>query len=73
MAGKTFYTGPDGKKRPDHVKAQLSGQAGERNTRPFLLPKGAYNYAQNKGFITTPYSQLVAQMMLNIANLYPQR
>lgn len=50
MAGKTFYTGPQGKQRPDHVELSYRGQAGERNTRPVLLPKGAYDYGQNKGF-----------------------
>ena len=50
MPGKTFYTGPQGKKRPDNVELSYTGQAGRRNTRPVLLPKGAYDYGQNKGF-----------------------
>ena len=49
-AGKTFYTGADGKKRPDHVASNYTGQAGKRPTRPFLLPKGAYDHSQGKPF-----------------------
>ena len=49
-AGKTFYTGADGKKRPDGIASNFMGQAGRRSTRPFLLPKGAYNHAQGKPF-----------------------
>ena len=49
MAGKTFYTGADGKKRPDNVKGSYSGQAGNGKLVPFLLPKGAYNHAAEQG------------------------
>ena len=49
-AGKTFYTGADGKKRPDGIASSYYGQAGRRSTRPFLLPKGAYDHAQGKPF-----------------------
>ena len=70
MAGKTFYTGPDGKRRPDHVALSYRGQAGERNTRPILLPKGAYNYAQNKGFDYNTIFAAGGKNDADIANLY---
>lgn len=50
MGGQTFYTGPEGKQRPEGIENSYTGQAGTRNTRPVLLPKGAYDYGQNRGF-----------------------
>lgn len=70
MAGKTFYTGADGKRRPDHVALSYRGQAGERNTRPVLLPKGAYNYAQNKGFGYNTVFAAGGKNDADIANLF---
>ena len=50
MGGKTFYTGPQGKQRPDNVERSYSGQAGTRDSRPVLLPKDAYNRLIDKPF-----------------------
>ena len=63
-AGKTFYTGADGKKRPDNVKRSAieAKQVNGIHVQSFC-PKGAYNYAQNKPFIHNIYSQLVVRTM----------
>lgn len=50
MAGKTYYTGPEGKQRPDNTEYSYSGQAGSRRSRPVLLPKDAYNSLIDKPF-----------------------
>jgi len=50
MAGKTYYTGPQGKQRPDNTEYSYSGQAGDRRSRPVLLPKDAYNRLIDKPF-----------------------
>ena len=49
MAGKTFYTGADGKRRPDHVALSYRGQAGERNTRPVLSAKRCIQLCAEQG------------------------
>lgn len=69
-AGKTFYTGADGKKRPDNVKGSYSGQAGTRKTRPFLLPKGAYNHAAGKPFTQNYLFAAGGANDAELANLY---
>jgi hypothetical protein len=50
MSGKTYYTGPEGKQRPDNTEYSYLGQAGSRRSRPVLLPKDAYNRLINKPF-----------------------
>jgi len=64
MPGKTFYTGPDGNRRPLDVwkdpstgrtktrefPVSYTGQAGTRKGRPELLPYNAYNSLINKPF-----------------------
>ena len=69
-AGKTFYTGADGKKRPDNVKGSYSGQAGTAKTRPFLLPKGAYNHAAGKPFTQNYLFAAGGANDAELANLY---
>lgn len=70
MPGKTFYTGPQGKLRPDGVERSYTGQAGERESRPVLLPKGAYDYAQNKGFESNYVFAAGGKNDADIANLF---
>lgn len=70
MPGKTFFTGEDGTKRPDNVAQSYLGQAGTRNTRPVLLPKGAYNYAQNKPFDSNTVWAAGGVNDADVANLY---
>jgi len=70
QAGKTFYTGADGKKRPDNVASSYTGQAGRRSTRPVLLPKGAYNYAQSKPFERNYLFTAGGTNDAELANLY---
>lgn len=70
MSGQTFFTGEDGSKRPDHVKQSYLGQAGTRKTRPVLLPKGAYNYGQNKAFDANTVWAAGGVNDADIANLY---
>ena len=69
-AGKTFYTGADGKKRPDNVASNYTGQAGRRPTRPFLLPKGAYDHAQGKPFEQNYLFAAGGSNDAELANLY---
>tara|TARA_Y100000004_G_C8925822_1_gene417591 strand:+ start:256 stop:1527 length:1272 start_codon:yes stop_codon:yes gene_type:complete len=69
-AGKTFYTGADGKKRPDHVASNYTGQAGKRPTRPFLLPKGAYDHSQGKPFEQNYLFAAGGSNDAELANLY---
>lgn len=70
MAGRTFYTGADGTARPDHVQQSYLGQGGTRNTRPVLLPKGAYNSAQNKPFDSNYVWVAGGTNDADVANLY---
>lgn len=70
MPGKTFYTGPQGKLRPDGVERSYTGQAGTRDSRPILLPKGAYDYAQNKGFEKNYVFAAGGKNDADIANLF---
>ena len=70
MAGQTFYTGQDGKARPDRVQQSYLGQAGTRDTRPVLLPAGAYNSAQNKPFDSNYVWVAGGTNDADVANLY---
>jgi len=70
MAGKTFYTGPDGSLRPDGVQRSYTGQAGKRDSRPVLLPKGAYDYAQGKAFDQNYVFAAGGKNDADIANLF---
>ena len=70
MAGKTFYTGADGSLRPDGVQRSYTGQAGKRDSRPVLLPKGAYDYAAGKAFGQNYVFAAGGKNDADIANLY---
>lgn len=70
MPGKTFYTGADGSLRPDGVQRSYTGQAGERDSRPVLLPKGAYDYAAGKAFGQNYVFAAGGKNDADIANLF---
>ena len=70
MSGQTFFTGEDGSRRPENVRQSYSGQAGTRNTRPVLLPKGAYNYEANRPFEGNTVWAAGGANDADIANLY---